>query len=111
MDLKKGGIMPIFSAARVLALRYRIFARSTRERFAALRGNPAVPQRTLETLGEAHGTLLAAILRQQLEDIEKGIPPSNRVDPAILSALEKDRLKWALEQVKSVGDVLGDPIA
>lgn len=111
MDLKKGGIMPIFSAARVLALRYRIFARSTRERFGALRGNPAVPQRTLETLGEAHGILLAAILRQQLEDIEKGIPPSNRVDPAILSALEKDRLKWALEQVKSVGDVLGDPIA
>jgi CBS domain-containing protein len=111
IDLKRLGVLPIFSAARTAALRYRIHERSTRGRLAALRGNLAVPQRQLEALSEAHGLLMAAILRQQLSDIESGIAPSSNVDPKAFSALEQSRLKWALQQVKSIPDLLDVPAA
>jgi DNA polymerase-3 subunit epsilon/CBS domain-containing protein len=110
VDLKKSGIMPIFSAARVLALRYQIHGRSTRDRLQALRGNPDVPQQTLEAVLEAHGLILGVILQQQLDDIAAGVAPSNRVDPKTLSTLQRDRLKWALKQVLSVPDLVGTPI-
>jgi CBS domain-containing protein len=109
IDMKRLGVLPIFSAARTSALRYRIHERSTRGRLAALRGNLAVPQRQLEALSEAHSLLMAAILRQQLSDIESGIAPSSNVDPKALSALEQSRLKWALQQVKSIPDLLDVP--
>jgi CBS domain-containing protein len=64
----------------------------------------------LNKLLEAHKILLGAILNQQLEDIERGTPPSSRVDPKDVPSAEKERLKWALEQVKSVRDLLGDPV-
>lgn len=109
LDLKRLGIMPVFTAARVASLRYSIHERSTRARLAALRGNPDVPQHQIEALSEAHALLLGVILRQQLDDIDAGIPPSNRVEPKALSSLERDRLKWALQQVKGVTDLLGTP--
>jgi CBS domain-containing protein len=111
IDLKRLGVLPIFSAARTAALRYRIHERSTRGRLAALRGYPAVPQKQLEALSEAHSLLMAVILRQQLSDIESGIAPSSNVDPKALSALEQSRLKWALQQVKSIADLLDVPTA
>jgi DNA polymerase-3 subunit epsilon/CBS domain-containing protein len=111
IDLKRLGVLPIFSAARTSALRYRIHERSTRGRLAALRGNLAVPQRQLEALSEAHSLLMAAILRQQLSDIENGIAPSSNVDPKAFSALEQSRLKWALQQMKSIADLLDVPAA
>jgi DNA polymerase-3 subunit epsilon/CBS domain-containing protein len=110
IDLKKNGIMPIFSTARILSLRHVIHARATRDRLGALRGNPTVPQTALEAIQEAHGELLAIILRQQLDDIATGVPPTSRVNPKDLSARERDKLKWALKQVQSVPDLLGTPV-
>jgi DNA polymerase-3 subunit epsilon/CBS domain-containing protein len=110
MDLKRGGIMPVFTAARVAALRHGVFERSSLARLSALRGKPDVPQRAIEALAEAHGLLMGAILHQQLDDIAAGTPPSNLVDPKALSALQRDKLKWALEQVPLVRDLLGDPV-
>jgi hypothetical protein len=54
---------------------------------------------------------MAAILRQQLSDIEGGIAPSSNVDLKAFSALEQSRLKWALQQVKSIPDLLDVPAA
>lgn len=109
LDLKRLGIMPIFTAARVASLRYSIHERGTKARLSSLRGNPDVPQQQLEALSEAHALLMGVILRQQLDDIDAGVPPSNRVEPKGLSSLERDRLKWALQQVKAVADILGTP--
>jgi hypothetical protein len=50
------------------------------------------------------------ILQQQLADIDRGIPPSNHVDPRKLHLPEKAHLKWALEQVPRVVGLLGDPV-
>jgi DNA polymerase-3 subunit epsilon/CBS domain-containing protein len=110
MDLKKGGILPIFSAARVLALTNAIPARSTPERLEAARGRKGVPDALIDNLIEAHRILLGAILHQQLVDIELGVPLSNRVAPSDLAASGRERLQWALEQVRSVGALLGDPL-
>lgn len=111
MDLKRGGIMPIFSAARVLALKHGVKARSTPERLAAVRGKADADPALIDRLTEAHRILLGAILAQQLHDLELGIKPSNKVAPHEISAAERDRLRWALEQVGVVANVLGDPLS
>ncbi|MEP7172585.1 MAG: DUF294 nucleotidyltransferase-like domain-containing protein [Aestuariivirga sp.] len=111
MDLKMHGIMPIFSAARVLALRHALPDHSTAARLDGLRGKPGVLEERIDALLEAHQIILRAILQQQLADIEQGVPPSNRVDPRKLQAPEKAHLMWALKQVPLVRDLLGDPIA
>ncbi len=111
MDLKMGGIMPLFSTARVLAIQHGIRVSSTPARYAAL--VPLMPdmQKTLENVSEAHGILFNAILHQQLVDIEAGIPPTNRVAPNDLSSALRDQLSWALEQVPNVSNLLGDPLS
>ena len=67
VDLKMGGIMPIFSATRVLALRHRIPVRSTPERLEAAREFTCLTRaQTIGNLIDAHRVLLGAILEQQL---------------------------------------------
>jgi CBS domain-containing protein len=110
MDLKMHGILPIFSAARVLALRHALHEHSTAARLNALRGKPDVFEERIDGLLEAHQIILRAILQQQLADIEQGVPPSNRVDPKKLHAPEKAHLMWALKQVPLVRDLLGVPV-
>ena len=109
MDLKMGGIMPLFSTARVLAIKHRIRERSTPARFAAFSAQVGKMQTTLENLDEAHRVIFHTILEQQLLDLEAGIPLSNRVAPNQLSSAERDLLGWALEQVPNVSNLLGDP--
>jgi DNA polymerase-3 subunit epsilon/CBS domain-containing protein len=110
MDLKMGGIMPLFSTARILAIKNGDRVRSTPDRFASVSEDMERFQTTLLNLVEAHRILFHAILHQQLLDLEAGIPLSNRVDPGTLSASSRGRLKWALEQVPNVSNLLGVPI-
>lgn len=109
IDLKKGGLMPIFSAARVAALTHRIAARSTPERLEAVARLGLFDAGAIGRLIEAHKVLLGAILRQQLRDIQAGIALSNRVAPGEMPAHERQQLTWALGQVDSVRDLLGAP--
>jgi signal-transduction protein with cAMP-binding, CBS, and nucleotidyltransferase domain len=110
MDLKMHGIMPIFSAARIMALRHALLDHSTAGRLDGLRGKPDISEENLDGLLEAHQIMLRHILQQQLADIEHGIPPSNRVNPKSLHFPERVRHNWALEQVPLVGNLLGDPV-
>jgi CBS domain-containing protein len=110
VDLKAGGLMPIFGAARVAALRLGSAARATPERLRAAREAGLVAAATAGNLDAAHRILLDLILRQQLADIERGVALSNRVDTGALSALQRKELRWALERVPSVADLLGVPL-
>ena len=114
VDVKKSGLLPIFSAARVLAIQHQIRERSTRDRFKrAMKmeyDSENSMQDVYETLLEAHSTLLEILLRQQLEDMHNGIPPSNNVAPSSLSAPDRQRLKWALQNTSYVSNLLGDPL-
>ncbi len=110
VDLKMGGIMPIFSAARVLALRHRLPARTTPERLEAVREHMPSDVHILNNLIDAHRVILGAILEQQLRDIDRGIPLGNSVAPKELSGAKLDTLKWAVEQVRNVKPLLGNPL-
>jgi len=110
MDIKIGGIMPIFSSARVLALQNGIMARSTPERLEELTRRLPEHQSTIDRLLQAHKTLLGAILNQQLLDVEAGIPLSNSISPDILSAHQRDEIRWALKQVSLVSGLLDVPV-
>ncbi|MDH3386689.1 MAG: DUF294 nucleotidyltransferase-like domain-containing protein [Gammaproteobacteria bacterium] len=111
MDLKMGGIMPLFSTARTLAIKHGIHARSTPGRFNELSTRIDNMQKTIENLSVAHRIIFNVILEQQLIDLEAGIPLSNRVAPASLGSASRDQLKWALEQVPNVSNLLGDPLS
>ena len=109
VDLKIGGIMPIFSTARVIALMHGIEARTTPKRLAAARGLETVAEKDVDDLVEAHRILLNLILGQQLRDIDGGVALSNKVNPSELTGFEKQEMKWALERVSLVANLLGVP--
>ena len=109
IDLKKSGLMPIFSAARVAALTHGITARSTPERLEAVRALDVFDSAVIGRLIDAHKVLLGTILGQQLRDIQAGIALSNRVAPSEIPAHERQQLNWALGQIESVRDLLGTP--
>jgi len=111
MDLKKGGIMSIFSCARVLAIQHRIKKHSTPDRLMAARAQQDKMNTIFDNLNDAHHIIFNVILQQQLLDIEAGIPPSNYVAPASLSGSIRKQLKWALERVPDVANLLGDPLS
>jgi CBS domain-containing protein len=111
MDLKMGGIMSVFSCARVLAIKNGIKQQATPDRLIAARDLQTKMNTVFDNLNEAHRIIFNIILRQQLLDIGSGIPLSNNIDPGILSGSMRKQLKWALERVPGVSNLLGDPLS
>ena len=109
VDLKRAGLMPLFSAARVLALRHGVSEPSTPGRFEAVRAVGIEAAHVIDDLIEAHKILLSAILRQQLRDIEAGLKLGNSIDPAQMSGHDIQQVRWAIDQVPKVRDLLGIP--
>ena len=109
VDLKKGGLMPIFSAARVLALKLGSRKRSTPARLREAIEAEICPPHAARDLIEAHRILLGLVLEQQLRDIERGIAPSNKVAVNELNRYQRDEMRWALERVQAVPSILGVP--
>ncbi|MCY3879690.1 MAG: DUF294 nucleotidyltransferase-like domain-containing protein [Rhodobacteraceae bacterium] len=109
IDLKKSGIMPIFSAARTAALETGISHRSTLRRLRALKRIQPDRAAACDDLEAAHGILMSAILTQQLRDLDAGIKLSSRIVPADLDRLETEQIKWALARVPQVATLLGVP--
>ncbi len=110
IDLKKGGVMPLFSAARVVALRHAVPARSTAERLRAAKALGEVPDRVVDDLLAAHGILLELILQQQLRDLERGLSLSNRVSFADLGNQQRRQLAWALDRLPCIADLVKVPL-
>ena len=77
-------------------------ARGTAERLSALRAMKAGGDHDLEHLIEAQRFFLTHILRQQIRDIGLGAPPSNRIETARLSGLERERLRECLHAIEAL---------
>ena len=60
----------------------------------------------LAAVAAAHRVVLSAILRQQVHDIQHGVPASSRVDPARLHRGQRDDLKQALGVIPSLDDLV-----
>jgi DNA polymerase-3 subunit epsilon/CBS domain-containing protein len=108
IDLKKYGLMPIFTAARVLSIRHDVRARSTAERLREAAAKGAATRTAVETVIEAQRTLLATVIGQQLADTETGVPLSTRVAVDRLSKAQKARLKTALRAVDEAIELVAE---
>lgn len=108
VDCKKVGLMPIFTCARVLALRHGIDARSTLERLKGVRDRGLASLEAVERILAAHETLLRYVLQQQIIDGERGIKLSPRVDIDRLDAHGKKELKGAILAVREVIDIVSE---
>lgn len=108
IDLKKAGLFRIVCAARALAIRHHILAPSTRDRLAAMRRLGLGGDADLERLIDAQGLFLTLIVRQQTLDIAVGVPPSNAVEIARLSRLERERLTEALQSLEALETLVRD---
>ena len=99
IDLKKAGIFPLVHGIRALALENDIFeATSTKARLQQLVQLEVLTHKRAETLNEALEFFMARRLDIALATDNK---LAREVDPAMLSALERDLLKECLNVVKS----------
>lgn len=96
IDLKRYGLFPIVTAARVVALAWGSTATATDTRLADAAAKGAFSDDAARSLIDARGVIVEAILDQQLEDIAAGRIPDNRVDPRRLSRRATSRLREAL---------------
>jgi signal-transduction protein with cAMP-binding, CBS, and nucleotidyltransferase domain len=108
IDLKRGGLLPLVSGARVMALGEGIEATATRARIEALRGAGRINAADAEAMLEAGETLVAAILGQQLADIAAGEQAGTRVDPRRLGARGRDDLRRALRAAENLAMLARD---
>jgi DNA polymerase-3 subunit epsilon/CBS domain-containing protein len=110
VDLKAGGLLPIVSGARVLSVCHHLPARSTPERLVGIRRLGIGGADDLENLVEVHRLILNCMLRQQVDDISAGVPPSNRVDIRRLPQSRRNELRDALKSLRGVETMVRDMI-
>jgi DNA polymerase-3 subunit epsilon/CBS domain-containing protein len=108
VDLKKGGLMPLFTCARVLAIRHGVLARSTPERYRGVAERGVGSPQDIEAIVEAHGFLLGTMLDQQLVDAETGLRLTPNVDLARLGKQDRERLRAALDRVGTAIDLVSE---
>ncbi|MGQ7844647.1 putative nucleotidyltransferase substrate binding domain-containing protein [Granulosicoccus sp. 3-233] len=111
IDLKHGGVVPIVDLARVYALSAGIPVVNTTERLGAGVDSPVLSQSGALTLKDAHEVILMIRLRHQVRQIKQGQKPDNFVDPALLPASERDRLRRALQSVKEIQAAMNNRVA
>ncbi len=99
IDLKKFGLMPMFTSARVLSIKHDVRARSTTERLAGVAAKGVGSPEIVQSILDAHRLMLGAVIAQQLVDTEAGVPLSPRVELARLDKRQKTELKDALSTV------------
>jgi CBS domain-containing protein len=105
IDLKKSGLFGIVTAARALAIRHHVVEHSTRARLMGIKAMGIGAANDLDALIEGQETFLDLLLAQQIEDIERGRPPSNAVAVKRLSARDRERLRAALEEVGNLDEI------
>ena len=108
VNLKIGGLLPIVSSARILAIRHNIPRRATPDRLAEIRDRDLGSDADLTRLIDAHRVILNRILSQQIRDLHAGISPTNRIEPRILGKAETAQLRDALSSLTHVDSLVRD---
>ncbi len=92
----------------MLAILHHVVERATPSRLDGIRALGLGGERDLEAFDEAHATFLDLILHQQIDDIERGRPPTNTVAVNGLSRRDRERLRAALDAVRAVAPLTRD---
>jgi len=108
VDAKRHGLMAFFTAARVLALRHGVTEHGSADRLRAVAALGIGAASDIEAVLAAHQTLMEACLRQQLADIDAGVPPSPRVSPAALPPALRQALPGAFRAVATALDLVNE---
>jgi CBS domain-containing protein len=111
IDLKRGGLRSLVSAARILALKLGSVEIATDRRLAAAAEAGLLPADDLALFLDAHGRLLRLILEQQLIDIESGKTAGTAIEVRRLPRLERERLKSALAAIGRIDLVVRHALA
>jgi DNA polymerase-3 subunit epsilon/CBS domain-containing protein len=108
IDLKAYGLMPIFTAARVLSIKHDVRARSSAERLRGAAGKGAGTAEGMEAILEAQRVILGEVIAQQLVDTAAGVPLSPRVAVERLDKAARARLKGALAAVDAAVELVAE---
>src|SRR5262245_58874237 len=108
IDLKDVGLFGIVSTARSLAVCHHVLERSTSARLNGLKALGIGGAHDLDAMVRAQDTFLSLLLAQQVEDIERGTPPSNAVVVKGLGSEKRDELRRALKSIGHLDDLKRD---
>ncbi len=111
IDLKGGGLLPIVTGARAMALRRGVAAVSTPERLTGAAQVAGRGEADAAMLGDVHLFLMRLILGQQVADIDAGMAPTNHVDVRRLTAEDRDHLREALRRLEPMQEMVRDVLA
>jgi signal-transduction protein with cAMP-binding, CBS, and nucleotidyltransferase domain len=106
VDLKRGGLLPIVSGGRVLALNMGSKATATPERWGAATEARLVRREDFARIDNAHEMILELILSQQIADLAAGRAPGTAVEVRRLLGHSRERLKQALKIVGEIDLIL-----
>ncbi|MBF0325812.1 putative nucleotidyltransferase substrate binding domain-containing protein [Magnetospirillum moscoviense] len=111
LDLKMSGLLPLTSAARILALKHGIEATGTGERLRALAEGGHMSAVEAASLQANHELMVRILLEQQQADLAAGIPTSNRIDPKRLAPDDRDRLKQTFKTINALNWVMKNALS
>ena len=103
VDLKRGGLMPIVSIARTLALRVGSTARATPDRLREVAASGRLSETDATTLAGIHADLMSRVLRQQLIDLQEGVRPSSRV---AVNGQPRNAVRSLARQLRTLDEIM-----
>jgi len=107
VDLKRGGIFPVVHGLRVLSVEAGLPVTNSFERAIQLGERGVLSSQLAADVQQALAVMLRLRLGQQLETVQDGVVPDNRVQLGKLRRLDRDLLRDALRVVKEFQDFLG----
>jgi CBS domain-containing protein len=107
LDVKLGGAGPIVNLGRLYALSAGSAAKGTVERLRAGAAHGTVTRELAEELEHAFEAVSRIRLEHQAAQVERGVPPDNRIDPRELPPHARRDLKEAFRVVDRAQRALG----
>jgi signal-transduction protein with cAMP-binding, CBS, and nucleotidyltransferase domain len=104
-NVKLNILLPLVETVRVMAISRGVAERGSAARIAALIEGGDVPAEVGELAEDIH-MAIRLVLRQQITDIEAGLPPTSLVDLRALGATEKNILKAVTDRVGRLDSLL-----
>jgi len=101
-DIKHGGLLPIVDLARYAALKADVRVTPTPERLRLAAAEGVLRAEEARILEEAYELFGALRLEHQVEQLEQGREPDDRIDPKQLDPLTRRYLRDAFREVAAV---------
>jgi len=102
LDIKHGGLIPIVDLARWAGMAAGLASAPTLERLRTAEAAGTMESAEAQTLMEAFGFISSLRLDHQIEQLRRGEPPDDFIDPKTLNPLARSYLREAFRAVASV---------